>query len=55
MTAECSFVTVCADSIVNQLPLNESSYLVRELLDYRMRLAKAILLGKLYNDVFTYN
>lgn len=49
------FVTVCADSIVNGISLNESSYSEREMPAYRMRLAKAILLGKLYNDVFTYN
>ena len=43
------FVTLVADSIVQGLPLDESSYSQDEMPNYRMRLAKAILLGKLYN------
>ena len=43
------FVTLVADSIVQGLPLDKSSYSQEEMPNYRMRLAKAILLGKLYN------
>ena len=43
------FVTLVADSIVQGLPLDKSSYSQEEMPIYRMRLAKAILLGKLYN------
>ena len=43
------FVTLVADSLVQGLPLDESSYSQDEMPNYRMRLAKAILLGKLYN------
>ena len=43
------FVTLVADSIVHGSPLNETSYSQDEMPNYRMRLAKAILLGKLYN------
>ena len=43
------FVALVADSIVQGLPLDKSSYSQEEMPNYRMRLAKAILLGKLYN------
>lgn len=43
------FVILCADCVVNNLPLTEASYSENLLGGYRRKLVKAILLGKLYN------
>ena len=47
------FVTLVADSIVQGLPLDKSSYSQDKMSNYRMRLAKAILLGNLYDASIT--
>jgi Ulp1 family protease len=42
------FVILCADAIVNNLPLDETSYSQSVLPEYRILLAQAISLGKLF-------
>ena len=49
------FVILCADCVVNNLPLTEASYLENVLGEYREKLVKAILLGKLYNNDLNLN
>ena len=49
------FVILFADSIVQQLPLDQSSYTEAEMPNYRIRLAKSILLGNLYNALLHIN
>ena len=44
------FVILCADTIVKNLPLDNNSYSESELPEYRILLAQAISLGKLFNN-----
>lgn len=43
------FVILCADTIAKNIPLDENSYSESELPEYRILLAQAISLGKLFN------
>jgi Ulp1 family protease len=43
------FVILCADTIAKNMPLDENSYSESELPEYRILLAQAISLGKLFN------
>jgi len=49
--ADCGmFVIMVIDSIVNNIPLRETSYKESDLPEYRFKLAKAILHSTLYNN-----